>query len=72
MENSNTLYLLCVCLCVFCMSFVAPSFEESHIKWRGVKVDKLEDEHLKNEGVLVLGLCSMHLCKTGDRHKSDE
>lgn len=58
------LYYKCVCVCVFCMISATPSFEESHIKWRGVKVDKLEDEHLKNEGILILGLCSMHLCRT--------
>lgn len=44
------------------MTPVSPSFKESHIEGGGVEVDKLEDEHLEDEGVVVLGLCSVHLC----------
>lgn len=54
------------------MISATPSFEERHIKWRGVKVDKLEDEHLKNEGILILGLCSMHLCRTHKKNDSEQ
>lgn len=43
-------------------SFVSPSFEESHVERGGVEVDKLEDEHLHDESVVILGLCSVHLC----------
>lgn len=63
---------MCVCVCVFCVISATPSFEESHIKWRGVKVDELEDEHLKNEGILKLGLCSMHLCETKKKRRRKE
>ncbi len=41
---------------------VSPSFKESHIEGGRVEVDKLEDEHLEDEGIVILGLSSVHLC----------
>lgn len=53
----------------FSQTDVSPSFEESHVERGRVEVDKLEDEHLENEGVVVLRLCAVHLC---EREKSFE
>lgn len=49
-------------ICRFCLTHFSPSFKESHVEWGRVEVDKLEDEHLHDEGVVILGLCSVHLC----------
>lgn len=57
-----------IILCVCCDSCVSPSFKESHIKGRRVEVDKLEDEHLEDESVVILGLCSVHLCNTSHKN----
>lgn len=46
------------------LSYVSPSFKESHIERRRVEVDKLEDEHFEGESIVVLGLGSVHLCNT--------
>lgn len=46
----------------FCLTLFSPSFKESHVEWGRVEVDKLEDEHLHDEGVVILSLCSVHLC----------
>lgn len=57
-----------IILCVCCDSCVSPSFKESHIKGRRVEVDKLEDEDLEDESVVILGLCSVHLCNTSHKN----
>ena len=50
-------------LCVLRLTRVSPSLKESYIERGRVEVDKLEDEHLEDKGIVVLGLCSVHLWK---------
>ena len=44
-----------------------PHLEESNVDEGGVVVDKLEEEHLQCEGILILCLCPGHL-QVGQPH----
>ena len=60
-EKKGTVYnKMCFKSC--CVTLVSPSFEERHIEWGWVEVDKLEDEHFEDEGIVILCLCPVHLC----------